>query len=168
MDPVCIKAFVTSIKNVFQTMLKVDVKVGDPQVKTTQTASYDISGIIGMSGDAAGVVVISFPTATAEQCVACLTGMPMKATDPDFADAIGELVNMVSGGAKALFGGTDAQISCPSVVSGPNHVVRTPRDTPCIAIPCSTKCGELMIEVAIRFAKGAPSEVAEAPAAIAA
>lgn len=165
MDPHCIKAFVTSIRNVFHTMLKLDVAIGTPECKNTPVASYDISGIIGMSGDVSGLVVISFPTATAERVVAALIGAPMSANHPDFADAIGELVNMVSGGAKALFGGANAAITCPSVISGPNHVVRTPRDTPCIAIPCTTTCGVFMIEVAIRFSKPGQVGAASAPAA---
>jgi len=158
MDPVCIKAFVTSIRSVFATMFKIDVQIGTPQIKSSPTASYDISGIIGMSGDVAGLVVISFPVATAEKVVAALTGTQIKSDHPDFADAIGELANMVSGGAKALFGGTNAAITCPSVISGKDHVVRTPRDTPCIAIPCTTSCGEFMIEVAIRFNKAVTIE----------
>ena len=73
--------------------------MGKPAIKHSPVASYDISGIIGMSGDVAGLVVISFPVATAEKVVSALTGTPMTASHADFSDAIGELVNMVSGGA---------------------------------------------------------------------
>ena len=34
----------------------------------------------------------------------------------DFTDAVGELVNMISGGAKALLEGKEVSMGCPSVV----------------------------------------------------
>ncbi|MFN0131825.1 MAG: chemotaxis protein CheX [Phycisphaerales bacterium] len=155
MDQQCIKAFVTSIRNVFQTMMQLEVRVGTPMLKDTAQAPHDVSGIIGMSGDITGTVVISFPEATAVRVASILAGSDMPATHPDFPDAIGEIVNMVSGGAKALFGGRKASISCPSVVRGPGHVVAAPKDTPCIAIPCGTDCGDFVIEVAIRVPNAA-------------
>ena len=58
---------------------------------------------------------------------------------------------MVSGGAKAMFTTTkDVSISVPSVIVGKDHGVSLPRDVPCVVIPCSTDCGEFVIEVAIR------------------
>lgn len=150
MDQQCIKAFVTSIRNVFQTMMQLEVRVGAPTLKDTAQAPNDVSGIMGMSGDIVGTVVISFPEATASRVASILAGTDMPASHPDFPDAIGEIVNMVTGGAKALFGGRKASISCPSVVRGAGHVVASPKDTPCISIPCSTDCGDFVIEVAIR------------------
>jgi Holliday junction resolvasome RuvABC endonuclease subunit len=48
-------------------------------------------------------VVLAFPTETAERVVSLFCGQQLAAGTPDFADAIGELVNMVSGGAKAVY-----------------------------------------------------------------
>jgi chemotaxis protein CheX len=96
-------------------------------------------------------VVLSFPTATAERVVSLFTGEEMIATHEDFADAIGELVNMISGGAKAQFKGEEITISCPSVVVGSNHVVFGRKDVASILIPCSCDCGEFALEVLIRL-----------------
>lgn len=156
MDPSFISPFVTSIQNVFSTMLQLPVDIGDPRVKTEKGSSHDVSGIIGMSGEITGSVVLSFPKETAERVVSLFCGMELNADSPDFADAIGELVNMVSGGAKAQFpDNRRVSISVPSVVVGDNHSIAGQSDAPCVVIPCSTDCGELCIEVAIKEQAGA-------------
>lgn len=150
MDPNFIKPFISSIQNVFSTMLQLPVTVQTPSLKVAPGTTYDVSGIIGLSGDVVGSVVLSFPQETAERIVALFSGQPLQANTPDFADAIGELVNMVSGGAKAQFKNRKVSISCPSVVVGPSHVVAKQTDAPTVVIPCATDCGSLAIEVTIQ------------------
>lgn len=153
MDASYITPFVKSIQNVFSTMLQLPVSVNDPQIKQGNTPSHDVSGIIGMSGDVVGTIILSFKGDAAESIVALFCGEKLASSSPDFADAVGELVNMVSGGAKAMFTDTkDVSISCPSVIVGKDHGVALPSDVPCVVIPCETDCGEFVIEVAIREA----------------
>jgi chemotaxis protein CheX len=123
----------------------------------------EVSGIIGMSGDMQGMVVLSFPTSTARNVIRAFTGMDMDPASPDFADAVGELVNMISGAAKAKFEGRNVSISCPSVVIGKGHKVQQPSDAVCITIPFECAGGPFSVEVAIKHAK-----VAAQPAAAAA
>lgn len=149
MDPTYITPFVGSISNVFETMLQLPVNVGTPSVKNSNKPSYDVSGIIGMTGDVEGTVVLSFPTSTAERAVTLFTGMELKTADEDFADAIGELVNMVSGGAKAQFTGKQVAISTPSVIIGAEHAVYGRKDMTTIEIPCSCDIGNFNVEVAL-------------------
>lgn len=152
MDAKFIKPFVASIQNVFATMLQLNVTVQPPYLKDDNRPQHDVSGIIGMSGDVVGSVVLSFPQATAENCVALLSGEKHAMGTPDFADAIGELVNMVTGGAKAGFKDAKCSISCPSVIVGGNHTVARQSDIPCVVIPCSTDSGNLYIEISIKAA----------------
>jgi len=155
MDPSFITPFITSIQNVFSTMLQLEVEIEDPALKSAPNPTYDISGIIGMSGDVVGTVVLSFERGAAARIVALFAGMELEPEEPDFADAIGELVNMVSGGAKALFSDAAVSISCPSVIIGSGHTIATPSDTPVVVIPCRTHCGEITIEIAIKDANQA-------------
>lgn len=150
MDQTYIIPFVKSVQNVFETMLQLPVTVGKPTLKQQGDPSYDVSGIIGMSGDVEGSIVLSFPTSTAERVVSLFTGTELAHTHDDFADAVGELVNMVSGGAKAQFTDKTVSISCPSVVIGANHQVHGRKDVVAICIPCSSDCGEFNVEVSIK------------------
>lgn len=150
MDPNYIKPFIASIQNVFSTMMQLQVTVREPFLKVDNNPHHDISGVIGMSGDVTGSVILSFPQGTAENVVALFCGSKHPMGTPDFADAIGELVNMVTGGAKAMFKGQKCAISCPSVIVGKDHRVARQTDIPCVVIPCVTDCGDLYIEIAVK------------------
>ena len=159
MDPSFITPFVSSIQNVFSTMLQLPVTVGEPTIKKGSEPTHDVSGIIGMSGEVAGSVVLSFEEEAAIAVVALFCGERLEPSSPDFADAVGELVNMVSGGAKAKFPDEKkVSISVPSVVVGKGHTLARQSDIPCVVIPCSTDCGEVVIEIAIREQATAASD----------
>lgn len=152
MDQSYVLPFIKSVQNVFETMLQLPVTIGEPHLKTDASPSYDVSGIIGMSGDVEGSIVVSYPVDVAERVVALFTGMELAHTHEDFADAVGELVNMVSGSAKAQFHGKNVSISCPSVVVGKNHQVFGRKDVVCICIPCQCEVGSFNVEVSVKTA----------------
>ncbi|MEM8738153.1 MAG: chemotaxis protein CheX [Planctomycetota bacterium] len=155
MDSQFILPFIDSVTNVFETMLQLEVQVGTPSIKPPDSAAHDVSGIIGMSGDVEGTIVLGFPTATAERAVAVFTGMDMDAKHEDFPDAIGELVNMVSGGAKAKFTNRKVSITCPSVIVGQHHTVSGRKDIVTIHIPVDCDLGGFSVDVSIRDALAA-------------
>lgn len=148
-----ITPFIDSTKSVYSMMLQMSVNCGMPQ-RTSELPSHgaDVSGIIGLSGDVVGNVVLAFPSATATACVERFTGMNLAVDSEDFCDAIGELVNMVSGGAKAKFEGMDVRISVPSVIVGTGHHVQSISDAFCVRIPCRSELGEFGVEVALKLA----------------
>ena len=148
-NPTIVKAFVFSTKNVLSTMLNTECRIGKPYLKENNTSHYDVSGIVGFTGDIVGSVVISFATDTAVNLVESLAGERFEPTSDDFADAVGELSNMIAGSAKAEFHMT-AGISIPNVVIGKNHSIARMSDVPCVVIPCDTDSGKLAVEVNIK------------------
>ena len=150
MDAGMITPFVNAIQNVFSTMFQLPVEIGEPRIKADRKATHDVSGIIGVSGEMVGTIVLSMPSETASSIVSLFTGMEFEEDSDDFADAVGELVNMISGNAKAEFQRKGVMISCPSVVIGAGHTIAVQSGTPCVLIPCSTDCGEVVLEVALR------------------
>lgn len=151
MDASYILPYIESTKNVFQTMLHMQVRAGKPKVESAiPSESCDVSGIIGMSGDVVGVTILRFPLQTAKAIVTRFVGMEMPEDSEDFGDAIGELVNMVTGGAKAKFEGKAVSISCPSVIIGAHHKVQQMSDATPISIPCDCECGKFTVDVSIK------------------
>jgi chemotaxis protein CheX len=65
----------------------------------------------------------------------------------DVVDAVGELTNMVAGGAKAKLAEYQLMVSLPNVITGRDHEVRFPSDVTPICVPFSTKWGALALEV---------------------
>jgi chemotaxis protein CheX len=141
--------FMRSVQEVLKTMAGVSVTVGSPSRKTDPLASYDVSGIIGFSGQFVGSMVLSFQQAAAVAIVSRFAGAPVAPDSPDFADAVGELANMIAGSAKTSFGG-DTTISIPSIVMGCNHTLARLHDVPCLIIPCQTAAGAFAVEVNIK------------------
>ena len=127
MDPAYITPFVSSISNVFETMLQLPVNVGAPSIKSDSAPTYDVSGIIGMTGDVEGTVVLSFPTATAERAVAVYRHGDAS-RKMMISDAIGELVNMVSGGMRSAVRWQERWHLDPTVVMGSGHNVPWPQE----------------------------------------
>jgi chemotaxis protein CheX len=151
MDASYITPYIDSTKSVFQTMLSLEITIGKPLIRETiPTAAFDVSGIIGMSGDVIGTVMLSFPMGSALEIVKRFTGTEFHAESEDFGDAIGELVNMVSGAAKAQFEGKQVSISCPSVVVGLGHKIQQPSDSICISIPCDSESGSFAVEICFK------------------
>lgn len=163
MDARDIMPFVTAVKNVFETMLGVQAEAQAPHLREPVDPCHDVSGIIGMSGDMSGLIVLSFPTETASRLVALFTGVEVPVEDEDFADAVGELVNMVAGGAKAKFEHRQVNISCPSVVIGAQHRVFSQKSRPIIEIPAECECGSFSVMVSIKD-EVAPADAEVAPA----
>lgn len=164
MDPNTITPFIKSTRNIFEVMLQLHVEVGEPRLKQGTDHSHDISAIISFTGDVEGAVVLSFPEACAFRVVSLLTGTEISQADEDLTDAVGELVNMIAGGAKAQFEGKKIGISCPSVVIGSNHIVQGSRDSVCVILPCTCECGEFDIEITFK-AQGTSSDAASSAAA---
>ena len=148
-NPKLIVPFVNSARTVFSTMVGMETTVQRPHVKGSPSTSYDVSGLIGFSGEVIGSVVVSFQRAAAIKLVSAFAGMEIAPESPDFADAVGELANMIAGSAKRDLGAT-ASITVPSVIIGAGHIIARLSDVPCIVIPCSTPVGEFAVEVNIK------------------
>lgn len=147
--PELIMPFINAVKQVFQKMVRVEAVVQAPYLKSQTGSTYEVCGIIGLSGQVTGSVVVSFSDAAAEKLVEAFAGVALHRTSPDFADAIGELANMIAGSAKQHLGGR-ASISVPSVVIGAGYTVATPSGVPCVVIPCTSPFGKFAVEVCIK------------------
>lgn len=154
-DPKLIVPLMNSVREVFSTMVKAEVTFQRPHIKPSPAPSYDVSGIIGLSGDLIGSIVVSFPRESAAKLASSFAGVDLDATSSEFPDAIGELANMIAGGAKRAFG-FKANISVPNVIIGSGHTIARLSDVPCVVIPCATALGDFAVEINIKQV-GAPT-----------
>ncbi len=116
--------FMNSARQVFSSMVGVATTVGKPHLKMQPAPTYDVSAIVGFSGEVIGSVVVSFQLTCAIAMVKAFSGTEFEPSHPDFADAIGK-------------GHTLARIS----------------GIPCVVIPISTPVGEFAVEVNVKPAK---------------
>jgi len=148
-NPKLIVPFVNSVRSVFSTMVGTETMLDRPHIKAQPAPTYDVSSIIGFSGDVIGSVVVSFQRSAAEKLVEAFAGAPIPFESPDFADAIGELANMIAGGAKQHLGKM-ATLTMPNVILGQGHMITRLSDVPCIVIPCRTAVGAFAVEVSVK------------------
>src|SRR5690348_429932 len=118
-----INPFLMSAVNVFRTVLECDLTRGELFLKGGVQPNHEISGVIGLSGKAAGTVVLSLDRNVALKATEAMTGETPAELNADVVDAIGELTNMIAGSAKAQLEQFEMSISLPSVILGHNHSV---------------------------------------------
>jgi chemotaxis protein CheX len=159
MDTQLFLPFAESIQSVFSTMLGLDVSVGEIE-PVGISEDHDVSGIIGLSGDVTGNAALCFSAETAGKIIESFVGMEMDPGSEDFADAIGELANMVAGSAKAMYDGLHVSLSCPSVVVGLNHKIRSQKELPAVKVPCDCAHGSFFIEVTLKRTSDAQTAAA--------
>lgn len=105
-------------------------------VKVDPLMHGDVCGIIGMTNGITGSCVVSFPDQLAKRIVARLLGEDEATISSSMIeDGIGEVANMVAGGAKRKFADTPYRfdISIPTVIHGEPVKLFNPADTVSIA-----------------------------------
>ena len=135
-----IHPFIDVAKNTFINFLGTELRVGRPYLKKSDAVNeWDISGVISLSGEVRGAVVISMKNPLATRLTGMLTGENHKSTDEDVIDAIGEIINIIAGNAKkGLEEAYRLIISLPTIVEGPGHHIDWPsKQARIICIPFS-------------------------------
>jgi chemotaxis protein CheX len=144
-----INPFLTSLSNAFMTMLGCEVQRGNLRLKDNTRALHEISGVIGLSGKAVGMAVLSLSKPVALKAASTLLMSETEEINDDVIDAVGELANMVAGAAKAELEEYDLSISLPSVITGKDHEIRFPSNVTPICVPFDTPWGPLTLEVGL-------------------
>jgi len=145
-----INPFLSSLMNVLTTMAQTQLKPGKPQMKKTETAQGDVSGLIGMVGpQTKGSLSITFDAELALVIMERMLGERPDAINEEVTDMVGEITNMVAGGAKNLLGdkGYEFDMATPIVVSGTNHTITHKCDGPKVLMPFTSPDGKAHIEV---------------------
>lgn len=147
-SPKLIQAFKDATRNVLVTMVGTQVTIDEPMEEHRGNA-YDVSGIIGFTGEVVGSAVVSLHKDTALKMTEALCCEETEFGSDEFVDAVGELTNMIAGNAKKDFG-VNAKIGIPSVVIGPGHTASRTSEIPSVYIPCQSEMGDFVIEVNIK------------------
>ena len=100
-----INPFVNAVIDLFQTMMTLSVKVSEPALNTEAKPKFDVCGVIEVSGEVNGRVVVSMPEPLAKVLASELLDDTFDELDADCIDAVGEIANMISGNAKTDFPG---------------------------------------------------------------
>ncbi len=145
-----INPFIAALVNVLQTMAQTELKPGKPKKKSDELAHGDVSGLIGMVGDKVkGSLSITFEESLALEIMNRMLGEKPDSINAEVTDMVGEIANMICGGAKNELGqkGYDFGMATPIVVSGKNHSITHQVDGPKMIMPFSSDAGNAYLEI---------------------
>lgn len=156
MDVKMINPFIEATQKVLATMASTKVRVQKAYLKKDKTATGDVTGIIGITGEAMGTISVSFSSACILTIVSKMFGEEMLELNDDIGDAVGELTNMISGQARQQLEaeGRLLKAAIPTVVMGKNHSISHITDGAVIAIPFETDDGSFSIEICLNGKPG--------------
>jgi chemotaxis protein CheX len=152
MDVKYINPFLNGTLEVLKKMAFIDAVPGKPHVKTDETAMGDVSGIIGITGDAIGSLALSFSGKCICKIASNMLGEEFHEVTRDIIDATGEITNMISGASRTQMEkmGMSVYAAIPTVVHGANHTITHILKSPSIVIPFSTAAGIFVVDVCIK------------------
>ena len=146
-----IDPFINSTCDVFKTMFACELRQGEWQPKESAAPAYEINGVVDFLGRAEGTVVVSLTRETAVLVAEAFCGGHLTSIDASVIDSVGELANMIAGGAKARLGDWGLTIGLPTVLSGKNQIVKYPAKAVPIAIPFDSAWGVISVEVGLVY-----------------
>jgi chemotaxis protein CheX len=144
-----INPFLSSMLNVMTTMAQMELIPEKPRLKKNEVAMGDVSGLIGMvSPQAKGSLSITFEGALALATMKKMVGEAPDEVNEEITDLVGEITNMVTGGAKRLLSekGFEFDMATPVVVSGENHTIHHKSKGPIVIISLKGDAGRAYIE----------------------
>ena len=152
MDVRFINPFLDGAVEVLTKMARMKPVAGKPFAKNNDSAYGDVSGIIGMTGDAIGSLALTFSEECIIGIVSNMLGESYKEINKEVMDTVGELTNMISGASRKLMEKDNLKVfaAIPSVIFGKDHSVRHVIHGMSIVIPFHTESGDFVIDVCLQ------------------
>jgi chemotaxis protein CheX len=144
-----INPFLSSMLNVMSTMAQMELIPEKPKLKKDNIAHGDVSGLIGMvSPETKGSLSITFDEPLALATMKGMVGEAPDEVNEEITDLVGEITNMVTGGAKRMLSekGFEFDMATPIVVTGKNHTIHHKSKGPIVIISLKGEAGRAYIE----------------------
>ena len=100
MDVTLINPFIEATLHVLSSLAFTEARAGKPYLKNDSLAQGDVSGIVGLTGETSGTLSVSFSEQSILAIVSSMFGEPVNKIDDEVKDAVGEILNIVSGQAR--------------------------------------------------------------------
>ncbi len=149
MDMELLTPFISSTVNVLRTMAQTELQVGSIAVKTDRRTSGVLTGVIGMASDkVTGNLMLSFDEPSILGIVSRMLMEKFTELNGQVIDAVGEITNMVCGGAKSDLNqkGYTFNMASPVMVKGQDVEISQLSEGPIMCIPFKTQDGWFVVE----------------------
>ncbi len=136
-------------REVFSTMIFMDVKSLEPLDAKGGPLDSHISSMLGLGGGIRGMLAVHCPEGVAKGITGGFLGMEVEELDEDVKDAIGEVANMVAGNLKVFFSdnGVDISLAIPTSIIGKSYRTRGLAGATRITVPFTMVDGTFWVEL---------------------
>ena len=147
-----INPFIEATTHTFQTRCSLAATRDRIFLKGDGEEVYGVSGIIGLGGEATGVVVLSFPELVAIRVVSKFAGEEFSSLTSGVVDGVGELTNLIAEDAKnrLVQKGYKFEIGLPKIVTGRNYITAQSKSTTCVVVSFASEVGKFCMEVSLK------------------
>lgn len=149
-----INPFISATLDLMATMADLTTVKKEVFLKKNYRLFGDVSGIMNFSGNIEGSVVVSFDEDLARKVIGNIMGAPPESlSQVEIREGVGEIVNIISGNAKAALANTEFghQITLPTVVTGYGHEINHPPNAPCIVIIFEAAQKPFAVQVSVSY-----------------
>lgn len=146
------KSLIKDVQDVFITMVGVEDLMHLPlQIDLTTHFKECLTAMVGLAGTYNGLVSVHIPWPLSLSLTSMMLGMEVAEIDADVNDAMGEIANMIAGSFKQHLsrGGSDIQLSTPSVVNGADYNVSSGNNLENITIKFATDKEWFLVSLSI-------------------
>ena len=146
------KLLTQDVQEIFSSMVGVeDILYLPPQMDLTNHFKDCLTAMVGLAGSYSGLVSIHVPWPLALSFTSLMLGMEVTEIDDDVNDAMGEIANMIAGSFKQHLskGGSDIQLSTPSVVNGSDYTVSSGSNIENITLKLATDEEWFMVSLSL-------------------
>ena len=143
--------FITAAADVLRAEAGTEVKRGALSLQRSAVTTQDVTVLIGIVGDAEGIVMYSMSEPMALAIVSQMIGEQLAEFDELAQSGIAELGNVISGQAATRLSqtGVNVQISVPTLILGRGATIST-LDFQRLVVPLETAMGTMEIHLALR------------------
>ena len=143
---------IAATKEIFETMIMVDLEVGDPCPVPHGPFACSLSAVVSLTGGRQGQVSIHLPNAVAIGLTRDFLGLEVNSIDADVFDAMGELANMIAGGIKPHIASPDRpiELSIPAITHGIEYAQGPIRDAEGSGVPFRVSHGEFLVDLELK------------------
>jgi chemotaxis protein CheX len=123
--------------------------------------SDEVTAVVAVTGDVAGMVLLSMAQVTARALVSKMMGQEFPELDALAQSGIAEIANVITGRAASLLAeaGFPSDLAPPMLLVGLNTMIST-LDVQRLIIPLQTEFGKIEIQVALKLTGAAARRVA--------
>lgn len=146
-----VNPFILAALSVVKDAVGCDLKRADLRIESSKVASEDVTVVIGVTGDAEGIVLYGMSERSAKSFASLMLARRVPVFDSLAESAVAELGNMIAGRAASVLENQSyvCRITPPTLLCGRGTIISL-IDIKRLVIPLTAEPGTIEISVALR------------------